>query len=104
MVLEAAADFQIDLAASFFVGDKAFDIECGRRAGTRTILVRTGYGAALEGDPDFKAPDFVANDAPARPFAGYCSSNGARVSRPDGSTHWMRIGSAQVPRKRNFWA
>ena len=59
-----AAEFQIDLAASFLVGDKAIDIECGRRAGTRTVLVRTGYGAALERDPDFKAPDFVANDAP----------------------------------------
>ncbi|MFY9724564.1 MAG: HAD family hydrolase [Bryobacteraceae bacterium] len=64
MVLEAAADFQIDLAASFFVGDKAIDIECGRRAGTRTILVRTGYGAALERDPNLKA-DFIADDAPA---------------------------------------
>jgi D-glycero-D-manno-heptose 1,7-bisphosphate phosphatase len=64
MVLEAAADFQIDLAASFFVGDKAIDIECGRRACTRTILVRTGYGAALERDPNLK-PDFIADDAPA---------------------------------------
>ncbi len=70
MVLEAAAEFGIDLAASFLVGDKAIDIECGRRAGTRTILVRTGYGAALERSadfkrPDFVAPDFIANDAPA---------------------------------------
>jgi D-glycero-D-manno-heptose 1,7-bisphosphate phosphatase len=64
MVLEAAAEFEIDVAASFLVGDKESDIECGRRAGTRTILVRTGYGAALERDPGFKAPDFVANDAP----------------------------------------
>jgi D-glycero-D-manno-heptose 1,7-bisphosphate phosphatase len=64
MVLEAAAEFQIDLAASFLVGDKASDIGCGRRAGTHTILVRTGYGAALERDPAFVAPDYVANDAP----------------------------------------
>jgi len=64
MVLEAAAEFQIDLAASFLVGDKASDIECGRRAGTRTILVRTGYGAATECDPEFRVPDFVANDVP----------------------------------------
>jgi D-glycero-D-manno-heptose 1,7-bisphosphate phosphatase len=64
MVLEAAADFQIDLGASFMVGDKAIDIECGRRAGTRTVLVRTGYGAALERDADSIAPDFVANDVP----------------------------------------
>jgi D-glycero-D-manno-heptose 1,7-bisphosphate phosphatase len=64
MLLEAAAKFDIDLKASFTIGDKPSDIECGRRARTRTILVRTGYGAATERDPDFKAPDFVAGDVP----------------------------------------
>jgi D-glycero-D-manno-heptose 1,7-bisphosphate phosphatase len=64
MVLEAAAEFEIDLAASFLVGDKASDIECGRRAGTRTILVRTGYGAATERSPGVFLPDYVANDVP----------------------------------------
>jgi D-glycero-D-manno-heptose 1,7-bisphosphate phosphatase len=44
MVLSAAAEHHIDLAASYFVGDKSADIECGRRAGTRTVLVLTGYG------------------------------------------------------------
>ena len=48
MVLEAAARHVVDLARSFFIGDKAEDVECGRRAGTRAILVRTGYGAELE--------------------------------------------------------
>ena len=33
MVLEAAADFDLDLARSWFIGDKSADIECGRRAG-----------------------------------------------------------------------
>ena len=45
MLLEAAADFDLDLSASYFIGDKAADVECGRRAGMRTILVLTGYGA-----------------------------------------------------------
>ena len=45
MVLEAQRDHRLDLARSWFVGDKASDIECGRNAGTRTILVQTGYGA-----------------------------------------------------------
>jgi D-glycero-D-manno-heptose 1,7-bisphosphate phosphatase len=58
MVFQAAADFQIDLTESFFVGDKAVDIECGRRAGTKTILVLTGYGSQQECLPDFTAPDF----------------------------------------------
>jgi D-glycero-D-manno-heptose 1,7-bisphosphate phosphatase len=57
MVLEAAADYDIDLAQSCFIGDKIADIECGRRAGTCTILVLTGYGAAQDSRPDFTARD-----------------------------------------------
>lgn len=59
MVLEAAADFDIDLAQSFFIGDKTADIECGRRAGTHTILVLTGYGAGQDCHPDFTASDML---------------------------------------------
>jgi D-glycero-D-manno-heptose 1,7-bisphosphate phosphatase len=59
MLLEAAADFGIDLAASYLIGDKSADIECGRRAGARTILVHTGYGEAQVCRPDFTAVDVV---------------------------------------------
>ncbi len=59
MVLEAAADHTIDLARSYMIGDKASDIECGRRAGTRTILVLTGYGASQDCAPDFRAEDLA---------------------------------------------
>ena len=59
MVLEAAADFGIRLAASYFVGDKCADIGCGRRAGTRTIQVRTGYGSQAEQEC---RPDLIADD------------------------------------------
>lgn len=45
MVFEAERDHRLDLARSWFIGDKASDIECGRNAGARTILVQTGYGA-----------------------------------------------------------
>ena len=57
MVWEAAADFDIDLAGSYFIGDKSADIECGRRAGTRTIQVRTGYGTEQVCEPDLTAAD-----------------------------------------------
>ena len=57
MVLEAAAAYDIDLARSYFIGDKSADIECGRRAGTRTILVMTGYGAEQKCRADFTARD-----------------------------------------------
>jgi len=42
MVLEAAAEFDLDLPRSWFVGDKTADIKCGRRAGACTIRVETG--------------------------------------------------------------
>jgi D-glycero-D-manno-heptose 1,7-bisphosphate phosphatase len=59
MLLEAAGDFNIDLARSYLIGDKSADIECGRRAGTLTILVQTGYGAEQVCRPDFTAVDVV---------------------------------------------
>ena len=59
MVLEAAAEFALDLPNSFFIGDKAADIECGRRAGTQTILVLTGYGAEQICRADFTARDVL---------------------------------------------
>ena len=58
MVLEAAAEYDIDLAESYCIGDKSADIECGQRAGTRTILVSTGYGKDQVCEPDFRAKDF----------------------------------------------
>jgi D-glycero-D-manno-heptose 1,7-bisphosphate phosphatase len=59
MLLEAAAAFDIDLAGSYLIGDKSADIACGRRAGTSTILVRTGYGTEQACRPDFTADDVV---------------------------------------------
>ena len=59
MVLEAAGAYGMDLARSYFVGDKSADIECGQRAGARTILVLTGYGAEQDCQPDFTAADMA---------------------------------------------
>ena len=59
MVLEAAAAYDIDLSRSYFIGDKSADIECGQRAGARTILVLTGYGAEQDTRPDFTADDIA---------------------------------------------
>jgi D-glycero-D-manno-heptose 1,7-bisphosphate phosphatase len=49
MLLEAQRDHHLDLARSYVIGDKASDIECGRNAGVKTILVETGYGAHEKG-------------------------------------------------------
>ena len=44
MLIEAEKNYQLDLSASWIIGDKASDIEAGINAGCKTILVRTGYG------------------------------------------------------------
>ena len=61
MLREAAGDHGIDLSQCWMIGDKSVDVECGRRAGCRTVLVRTGYGATLEDTgADFVMQDVVA--------------------------------------------
>jgi D-glycero-D-manno-heptose 1,7-bisphosphate phosphatase len=47
MLLQAAEDLQLDLERSWMIGDAARDLEAGKRAGTRSLLVRTGKGSAL---------------------------------------------------------
>jgi D-glycero-D-manno-heptose 1,7-bisphosphate phosphatase len=44
MLLRAAEERGIDLQRSFMIGDKLSDLQAGRRAGCRTVLVQTGYG------------------------------------------------------------
>ena len=57
MLLQAAKDLQIDLPASFMIGDKLSDVAAGAGAGCRTILVRTGK--AGKGEDLSVCPDFT---------------------------------------------
>jgi D-glycero-D-manno-heptose 1,7-bisphosphate phosphatase len=59
MILEAALEFDIDMARSFLIGDKKSDVESGRRAGARTIQVMTGYGREQKSSADFAAENLV---------------------------------------------
>ena len=66
MLIQAAQDMKIDLENSWMIGDRAADIEAGRGAGTRTILlqddvdtIRPAGGRAAHGEPDFVAPNLV---------------------------------------------
>lgn len=67
MLLSAQKELNIDMAASYMVGDKNDDILAGRAAGVgRTVLVRSGKPVTAEGE---KAADWVINsiaDLPAR--------------------------------------
>jgi len=48
-LFDARDEFGILLESSFMVGDKLSDLQCGWNAGVkRSLLVRTGYGAALQ--------------------------------------------------------
>jgi D-glycero-D-manno-heptose 1,7-bisphosphate phosphatase len=48
-LFDARDELGLDLAASYMVGDKLLDLECGWNAGVRrSLLVRTGYGAEWE--------------------------------------------------------
>lgn len=44
MLVGAARELDIDLAASWMVGDKLADVEAGLAAGCKVALLRTGYG------------------------------------------------------------
>jgi D-glycero-D-manno-heptose 1,7-bisphosphate phosphatase len=54
MILRAREEFDVDLARSFMVGDRWRDIEAGRRAGCRTILIGDGYGETFPCAPTIK--------------------------------------------------
>lgn len=55
MILEGAREWGLDLSQSFVIGDRASDAEAGRRAGCKTVLIRTPFNA--EARPDYWAKD-----------------------------------------------
>ena len=61
MLTRAEKELNIDLKQSFIVGDKLSDIEAGKRAGCKTIMVRTGYGVEELKSNELDC-DYVAND------------------------------------------
>jgi D-glycero-D-manno-heptose 1,7-bisphosphate phosphatase len=54
LLIEAAREWQIDLSASFMVGDRWKDIESGLKAGCRTILIDVDYGEEMLSAPDHR--------------------------------------------------
>ena len=52
LLVDAASDWEVELASSFMVGDRWRDVGAGRRAGCRVIFVDRGYEEMLEVEPD----------------------------------------------------
>lgn len=63
LIKKAQKALKIDMKKSFMVGDTTRDILAGKRAGLKTILVKTGY-AGKDGkykvEPDFTAKNLMA--------------------------------------------
>jgi D-glycero-D-manno-heptose 1,7-bisphosphate phosphatase len=59
MLFEAAREHDIDLAASWMIGDSEKDVEAGKRAGCRTARV-TADGKSTEVIADVVAPSLLA--------------------------------------------
>jgi len=65
MLIRAVEDLGIDLSRSFMIGDRYIDVELAHNAGTRSILVLSGYGL---GEYEYQRhhwtvqPDWVASN------------------------------------------
>ena len=66
LLLQAAKVHDLDLAGSFFIGDRLSDVECGINAGCRTVLL-THEKSSRKDNPD-------PEDAVAREKAHYITS------------------------------
>lgn len=61
LVMRAAHDHRVDLACSWFVGDNLNDVEAGRRAGCRTVLIKGGHEIKSV-ISHLRTPHYIASD------------------------------------------
>jgi D-glycero-D-manno-heptose 1,7-bisphosphate phosphatase len=92
MLLQAARDLDIDLAASWMIGDQPRDVVAGRAAGCRTILVR--HAGRIEDDevqPTVEVESFLAAvevvleqaaEPKGRPAVVKVNGHGSAVAEP----------------------
>lgn len=60
MLLEGIKKYDVDVENSFMIGDKKGDLEAGKKAGLKSILVLTGYGKKIE--EEVKGNYLIAKD------------------------------------------
>ena len=54
LLLEASNKWKVDLKKSYMIGDRWKDIEAGRLAGCKTILIKSNYAEEIKSKPDFE--------------------------------------------------
>jgi D-glycero-D-manno-heptose 1,7-bisphosphate phosphatase len=59
LLFQAALDFGLDLRRGFMIGDRWSDVEAGRVAGCRTVLIDTPYSGRERCRPDRCVRDLV---------------------------------------------
>lgn len=62
LVMDAVGSLDLDLGSSYFVGDMVTDVQTGKGAGLKTVLVLTGAGRRSLGDARRLGVDHVAED------------------------------------------
>ncbi len=63
MLLDAAAQWGIDLPRSFMVGDRSSDTAAGRAAGCRTVFIDYGYDELNDETPDIVVGSLIEASA-----------------------------------------
>ena len=58
MLTDAAQKLGLDLSRSWMIGDRWRDIDCGQRAGVRTVFIDFGYAEELRAAPDYTVKNF----------------------------------------------
>jgi len=59
MLFDAAQALGIDLKRSWMIGDRWRDVDCGHRAGVRTVFIDLGHAESLRSAPEFTVPSFA---------------------------------------------
>lgn len=59
LLLDAAKEYDIDLAKSWMIGDRSSDVITGVNAGTRTILVKTGVPTVESKEATITVPSLL---------------------------------------------
>ena len=82
MLIRAADEHRMELSSAYLIGDSTTDIEAGRRAGTRTLLVLTGHGQESYHDYINTIPHGGPNENGCRPEKIFTNLYAA--------THWLK--------------
>jgi len=65
LLQKASAEMAFPLEGSFLIGDAESDMEAGRKANCRTVLVTTGKASAADVESWDCKPEHIANDLPS---------------------------------------